>query len=83
MNGRGMYSKGEKQTRLALFLRIGHLIENKRVPTSQLEKLLKGGYLSDLLDANVDQIDRDKARKLYGLKAMGIEPLEIPRKKSI
>jgi hypothetical protein len=43
------------------------LIRAKEVPLEQLQNLLRSGLLSDLLDANVDRIDRDKFRRLCGL----------------
>jgi len=37
------------------------------VPAGQLQKLLEGGYISDLLRANVNQMSREDFRKLCGL----------------
>lgn len=43
------------------------LIESKKVPTEQLQKLLESGLLSDLFEANLEAIDRTAFRKLCGL----------------
>ena len=45
--------------------KILELIEE--TPVEQLQKLLEGGYLSDLLKANVDQMNRAEFWKVCGL----------------
>lgn len=45
-----------------------NLISQKDPPSDQLQALFASGLLSDLLDANVDSVDRDKFRELIGLK---------------
>jgi hypothetical protein len=42
-------------------------VSQKGTRGSQLQKLVVSGLLSDLLDANVDEVDRDAFRKLLGL----------------
>jgi len=43
------------------------IISEKNVPSSQLQKLIASGLLSDLLDGDVDAVDRNEFRKLLGL----------------
>ncbi len=43
------------------------LVSNKGTPTGQIQKLYSSGLLSDLLDANVDEVNRDEFRKVLGL----------------
>lgn len=43
------------------------LVEETEIPLEQLQKLLASGLLSDLLNANVDEMNRDEFRKLCGL----------------
>lgn len=45
--------------------KILELLEN--VPVEHLQKLIKGGYVSDLFKANVDEMNRDEFRKVCGL----------------
>jgi hypothetical protein len=52
------------------------LINQKRIPHDQLQALLDGGWLSDLLEANLDAMDRNEFRKLCGLK-LGFESVMI------
>ena len=47
------------------------VIGQKGIPREQLQKLLGSGLLSDLLDANVDSVDRDTFRQAIGLKPLG------------
>ena len=44
-----------------------NLILQKDIPCEQLQELLASGLLSDLLDANIQQIDRVKFRKVLDL----------------
>ncbi len=44
------------------------LILQKEVPSEQLQKLLGSGLLYDLLDADVDKVDREAFRQVIGLK---------------
>lgn len=44
------------------------LVGQKDTPSEQFQKLFSGGFLADLLDANIDQVDRNEFRKLLGLK---------------
>ena len=43
------------------------LVEETEIPLEQLQKLLASGLLSDLLKANLDEINRHEFRKLCGL----------------
>lgn len=43
------------------------LIDQKGTPEDQLQALYRSGLLADLLDANVDKIDRETFRKVCGL----------------
>lgn len=48
------------------------LVSQKGTPREQLQKLNTSGLLADLLDANIDEVDRDDFRELLGLT-----PLEL------
>lgn len=48
------------------------LIAQKEVPKEQLQEILGSGLLSDLLDANVDSVNRDIFRESIGLKPLGV-----------
>ena len=48
------------------------LIGQKETPCEQLQKLLGSGLFSDLLDANVDSVNRDIFRESIGLKSLGV-----------
>lgn len=43
------------------------LVSNKGTPAEQIQKLYYSGLLADLLDANVDEVNRDEFRKVLGL----------------
>ncbi|MDO8664011.1 MAG: hypothetical protein Q7K44_00445, partial [Candidatus Liptonbacteria bacterium] len=58
----------EKDATLGQGIKMLTLIEQKETPCEQLQKLLASGLLSDLLDADVDGIDRDTFRRVIGLK---------------
>lgn len=45
----------------------------KNVPREQVQKVIASGLLSDLLNANVDAIDRDVFRQLVGLKKIPVQ----------
>lgn len=47
-----------------------NLISQKDPPSDQLQALFASGLLSDLLDANVAEVDREKFRELLGLKLL-------------
>ena len=49
------------------------LVEETEIPLEQLQKLLASGLLSDLLNANMDEINRDEFRKLCGLFPISTE----------
>jgi len=44
-----------------------NLVLQKDVPREQLQELLASGLLADLLDANIQQVDRIKFREVLGL----------------
>lgn len=46
------------------------LVGNKGTPSEQIQKLYNSGLLADLLDANVDKVNRDEFRKVLGLVAL-------------
>lgn len=48
------------------------LIGQKETSCEQFQKLFGSGLFSDLLDANVDSVDRDAFRQAIGLKPLGI-----------
>lgn len=60
---------------LKLAMDIVNIIMKRGVPESHLQKIIRSGFLYDLLDGNIDQTDRDAFRKVLGLKAIGFEPL--------
>ena len=43
------------------------LVSNKGIHAEQIQKLYSSGLLSDLLDADVDEVNRDEFRKVLGL----------------
>ncbi len=47
-----------------------NLIIQKKVPPGQLQQLLEGGFLADLLDANLPEMNRADFRKFCGLKQL-------------
>ncbi|GEM_PF-1661011 len=58
-----------KNVTLAQGNQVLNLILQKDVPREQLQELLASGLLADLLDANVQQVDRVKFREVLGLSA--------------
>ena len=56
-----------KNVTLAQGNQVLNLILQKDVPCEQLQELLASGLLSDLLDANIQQVDRVKFREVLGL----------------
>lgn len=42
-------------------------MSNKGTPAEQIQRLYRSGLLADLLDANVDEVNRDEFRKVLGL----------------
>ena len=57
-----------KDATLAQGNQVLNLILQKGVPASQLQALIESGLLSDLLDANVENVDRKKFREVIGLE---------------
>lgn len=49
------------------------LVEETEIPLEQLQKLLASGLLSDLLKANLDEVNRDEFRKVCGLIPVSAE----------
>lgn len=43
------------------------LVSNKGTPAGQIQRLYSSGLLADLLDANVDEVNRDEFRRVLGL----------------
>jgi len=64
-----------KEATLGQGVKVLSLIEQKEIPREQLQKLIASGFLSDLLDANVDGIDRDVFRQSIGLNPFKPKPL--------
>ena len=58
-----------KNVTLAQGNQVLNLILQKDVPREQIQDLLASGLLADLLDANVQQVDRKKFREVLGLSA--------------
>ena len=56
-----------KNVTLKQWNQVLNLILHKDVPLEQLQDLLESGLLSDLLDANIQQVDRSKFREVLGL----------------
>ncbi|MBI4132762.1 MAG: hypothetical protein HY473_01510 [Candidatus Sungbacteria bacterium] len=65
-----------RRATLAQGNQVQNLILQSGVPTDQLQKLLESGFISDILDANVDEVDRNQLRKVLGLKPLPIKPRE-------
>jgi len=47
------------------------LVEETEIPLEQLQKLLASGLLSDLLKANLDEMNRHEFRRVCGLVPIG------------
>jgi hypothetical protein len=46
------------------------LMDQKETPDEQLQALYQSGLISDLLDANVSEVNRDEFRRICGLKPL-------------
>ncbi len=57
-----------KDATLAQGNQVLNLILQKQTPAEQLQTLIQSGLLSDLLDANVEEVNRDKFREVIGLR---------------
>ncbi len=57
-----------KDATLAQGNQVLNLILQKQTPASQLQALIESGFLSDILDANVESVDRKKLRIAIGLE---------------
>ena len=57
-----------KNANLAQGNQVLNLILQKQTSVKQLQALIESGLLSDLLDANVEEVDRDKFREVIGFK---------------
>lgn len=53
------------------------LILQKETPAKQMQELLETGLLADLLDANVDTVNREDFRKLLGLGKLMPDMMEL------
>lgn len=53
------------------------LVKETEIPLEQLQKLLASGLLSDLLKANIDEVDREVFRKVCGLIPIRVKDLKI------
>lgn len=51
-----------------------NLILQQKTPREQLQKLLASGLLSDLLSGNIEGIDRNRFRKVLGLRPISPDP---------
>ncbi len=62
-----------------------NLILKKRVPASQIQALLESGLLSDILDANTEEIDRFEFLRFVGLrnKAMSVLYKDFMRRRDV
>lgn len=50
------------------------VLRDKGIPREQVQKLFTSGLFSDLLDGNLDNVDRDEFRKILGLVELEIDP---------
>ena len=57
-------------TTLAQGNQVLNLILQHHTPTSHMQRLLASGLLSDLLDSNVDAVDRNHFREVLGLRPL-------------
>ena len=64
-------------------VKILSMVEQKEVPRDQLQKLLGSGLLSDLLDADVDAIDRSVFRQAIGLVPLNVFNLTVDFNRSV
>lgn len=58
-------------------MKVQKMISDKGTPDKQLQWMLESGALSDLLDANPDNFNREEFRKFLGLRPLN-RPLLIP-----
>ena len=61
-------------TTLAQGNQVLNLILQQQTPREQLQELLASGLLSDLLNANLDNVDRNHFRKILGLRQIFPDP---------
>ncbi len=73
----------EKDATLGQGIKMLTLIEQKETPCEQMQKLLASGLIADLLDANVDGVDRNAFRQLVGLKPFNVYALTINYSRSV
>jgi len=66
-----------KDATLAQGNEVLNLILKKRVPASQIQALLESGLLSDILEANIGEIDRFEFLRFIGLRERAIEVLYV------
>lgn len=50
-----------------------NLIAQKQMPAEQLQKVFESGLLSDLLDGNIDEVDRMEFRRMMGLNPLTVK----------
>lgn len=55
------------------------LVDDKGMPSDQLQALFNSGLLSDLMDANFGQVNRDEFRKVLGLIPVEPKPAPVPQ----
>ncbi|MBU1160084.1 hypothetical protein KKD04_02805 [Patescibacteria group bacterium] len=72
-----------KQATLKQAAKVLDLIGQKETPCEQLQKLIGSGLLSDLLDANVDSIDRNAFRQIIGLKSLNVFSVTVNYDRSV
>lgn len=65
-----------KKPTLAQANQVLNLIAQKQMPAEQLQNLLESGLLSDLLDGNVGEVDREKFRRVLGLNPLVMKTVE-------
>ncbi len=73
----------EKDATLRQGIKMLTLIEQKEMPCERLQKLLASGLIADLLDANVDAVNRNAFRQLIGLKPFNVYTLTINYTRSV
>jgi len=58
-------------------IKVLELVRDKEISSEQFQKVMSSGLLADLLDANVDDVDRDSFRRNIGLKPLNPKPEPI------
>lgn len=57
-----------------------NMIDQKRTPDEQLQRIYDSGLFADFLDGNIEQVDREEFRKALGLHRVSKKAASLPKK---